>query len=288
MVISRAIVRDLFDHRESVKIFSLLMLVMGVAPILAPLLGGFIATQFDWHMIFWFVGIVAALCLAAIVTMLPESKEDDPAVHIRESFQTYAMVLKDKNFVRNVFTGGFAQAGMFAYITASPNVMINVFGVPPEKFGLVFGSNAAGLILMAQVNAYLMKWWGPQQVLKVSVLLLATLGGFVFGSSVLDLGFWGIVIPLFGYIAVMGITFPNATANSLAGQGAKAGAASALIGTMQFVLASTAAGLMSLFHAPSAVPMAAMVACCGVLSAATYLSKTHTAHGTSGTNPRTS
>lgn len=270
MVISRAVVRDLFEHKDSVRIFSMLMLVMGVAPILAPLLGGFINKNFDWHMIFWIVAVLASLCLVAILSFLPESKEDDPTVSLRASFKAYVTILKHREFLRNALAGGFAQAGMFAYITASPNVMINVFGIPAEHFGWVFGSNAAGLILFSQINAVMMKWWRPAQVLQLSVLLLAGFGSLLLVASILGAGFWGIAPLLFCYISVMGITFPNATANALASQGVRAGSASALIGTLQFVLASVAAWVVSLFHASSTLPMAVVIAGCGLLSATAY------------------
>lgn len=270
MVISRAVVRDLFEHRESARIFSALLLVMGIAPILAPLAGGAIVKYAHWPVIFWVCAGFAILTLVGIWMFLPESKPDDPTVKFRGAFRVYAGIFRDREFLRNALTGGLAQAAMFAYITASPNVFIKVFGVSEQNFGWVFGANAAGLILTAQINARLTRVFRPDQILRVSVMAIAVLGLTLMSVVLAGGGFWATWIPVFGFISCLGVVFPNSTADALASQGARAGSASALIGTLQFVLAALASAAVSALHRPTAFPMAVTMAVGGVGAAVIY------------------
>lgn len=270
MVISRAVVRDLFDHRESARIFSALLLVMGIAPIVAPLAGGLIVKHSTWPLVFWICAVFASVTLAALVAFLPESKADDPQVKMSRAFHVYFEILRDREFIRNALAGGFAQAAMFAYITASPNVFINVFGVAEENFGWFFGANAAGLIMCAQINSRLVVKYQPSQILRVSISALAILALTLVVISLLGAGLWITWLPLFLFISTLGVTFPNSTAEGLKSQGARAGSASALIGTLQFVLAAFASAMVSAFHEASAFPMAVTMATCGTASALIY------------------
>lgn len=269
-VISRAVVRDLFGHRESARIFSALLLVMGIAPIVAPLAGGFLVKYAAWPVIFWICAGFAALTLIALGMFLPESKAADPSVEFRRAFHVYAGIFRDREFLRNALAGGFAQAAMFAYITASPNVFINVFGVAEQNFGWLFGANAAGLILCAQINSRLTRSFRPDQILRVSISMIAVLGVVLVAVSLWGGGLWLTWAPLFLFISTLGVTFPNSTADALASQGVRAGSASALIGTIQFVLAAMASGMVSAFHEASAFPMAVTMATCGMASALIY------------------
>ncbi|HEY8563038.1 MAG TPA: Bcr/CflA family multidrug efflux MFS transporter [Pyrinomonadaceae bacterium] len=264
IVIARATVRDLFDHRESARVFSLLMLVMGVAPILAPLLGGYVALYFGWHAIFGVVSLVSAVCLAAVYRFLPETKEPNPHIRLGEAFAIYLGVLKDRRFLAFTLAGGLAQAGMFAYITGSPFVFIELFGVPAEKYGWIFGSNAVGMIAVSQVNGRLVSRYNPTRILRACLFVTAAFGLLLIAAGVLNFGFWGVLIPIFLYIASLGMIFPNATAGALSEQTENAGSASALIGSLQYTLAAIASSLVSHFSNGTTLPMTALVGVCGV------------------------
>lgn len=264
MVITRATIRDLFNHEDSAKAFSMLMLVMGLAPILAPVIGGQLIRFFHWQSIFW-VGVAASLfCLVAIKKWLPETRKADPNVKISRAFITYFDILKDRDFTRNAIAGGLAQAGMFAYITGSSFVFINFFGVKPENFGWFFGMNAAGFILMAQLNSYLIGRYGANNVLNTA------LKGTAFFALALMLAsnLWPVLpvisLCLFFYVASLGIVLPNSTAAALVHQAHRAGAASALIGTFQFIFATFTSSAISYFHAENVIPMGALIGFCGV------------------------
>ncbi|MDX9731952.1 MAG: Bcr/CflA family multidrug efflux MFS transporter [Bdellovibrionales bacterium] len=275
MVISRAMVRDLFNHSESARVFSLLMLVMGLAPILAPIFGGYLLRVSDWHSIFWLISALAALCIFAVYNWLPETHRTETAPRQTNSvLSTYLSILQDPTFTWNALAGGFAQAGMFAYITGSPFVFMELYGISPDHYGWFFGLNAFGLILASQLNARLLKKRSPDQVLRYSLRVTMLAGLALFGSSltstlmpggfVQNVGLMGVTAPLFFYIASLGMVFPNTTAEALAHQGHRAGAASALIGTLQFVLASLASLTVSLMHSKSSLPMTSVIAFCGV------------------------
>ena len=154
MVLSRAIVSDKCDAVGSAKVFSQLMLVMGLAPILAPMLGGFLVNLHGWQSIFIVLTGFSALAALAVALGLPESLPANvPRQPLSGALRQYGRLLKDREFLGHALTGGIAMAGMFAYIAGSPFVFIKLYGVPAEHYGWLFGSNAAGFILVAQLNA---------------------------------------------------------------------------------------------------------------------------------------
>lgn len=264
IVIARATVRDLFEHSESARIFSLLMLVMGIAPILAPLIGGYVALFFGWHAIFLVVCVFSAIILAAVYALLPETKESNREIRIGSTFRIYLNILKDKDFLGFTLAGGLAQAGMFAYITGSPFVFIELFGVPAENYGWIFGSNALGLIALSQLNGRLLKTYNPTKILRVCLSVTAVFSLLLIFAGVFRFGFWGVAILIFLYVASLGMIFPNATAGALAEQSGNAGSASALIGTLQYGLAAVSSSLVSYLGNGTSLPMTALIGTCGI------------------------
>ncbi|WP_010487349.1 multidrug effflux MFS transporter [Pseudomonas sp. S9] len=269
MVISRAVVRDLCDPITSAKVFSQLMLVMGLAPILAPVLGGVLLGTFGWQSIFVCLTIFSVLCSVAVWRGLPETLDDTHAsAPLSGALGAYLRLFSDWPFIGHALTGGLAVAGMFAYIAGSPFVFIELYGVPAEHYGWVFGSNAAGFILMAQVNAWLVAKHGPSYCLRRVVWFYLACG-----SALLIIALnqpehlWPLLIPLFGCIASLGVLLPNASACAMAGQGRHAGSASALLGSLQFSIAASAAALVSYLHNGTAWPMALVIFGCALLAA---------------------
>lgn len=264
IVIARATVRDLFDHSESARVFSLLMLVMGVAPILAPLIGGYVALLFGWRAIFGVVAVISAAALAAVYSSLPETREPDRSVKISHTLGIYASILKDRSFLGFTLAGGFAAAGMFAYITGSPFVFIELFGIPAENYGWIFGSNAFGLIALSQINGRLVRTVNPTFILRVCLMLTAAFSLFLIAAGLLNFGFWGVAVAVFLYIASLGMIFPNSTAGALAARSEQAGSASALIGSLQYALAAAASTLVSYLNTGTAASMTVTIGVCGL------------------------
>ncbi|MGE8325921.1 multidrug effflux MFS transporter [Pseudomonas urmiensis] len=267
MVLSRAIVSDKCDAVASAKVFSQLMLVMGLAPILAPMLGGVLVNLAGWQSIFLALSLFSAACLLAVSLGLPESfPADMPRQPLSGAFRQYWRLLQDRVFIGHALTGGTAIAGMFAYIAGSPFVFIKLYGVPPEHYGWLFGTNAAGFILMAQVNARLLAKRGPAFLLARAVWLYLAAGLLLLGVAALrPTQLWPLLVPLFVCIASLGCIIPNASACAMSGQGARAGSASALMGCLQFSVAAGAAALVGVLHDGSAVPMALVISLCGAL-----------------------
>ncbi len=266
-VSSRAMVRDLFEPREAARVFSTLMLVMGVAPILAPLVGGYILLWFGWQATFFVLALFGAVALAAALLALPETHAGDPRHSLRLApvLRDYAAILAVPAFTRNVGAAAIAIGGMFAYITASPFVFIQLHGVSAQAYGWFFGANAFGLIAASQVNRALLSRTSPRRVLAGASFVQALAGLAVLTAAVTGwAGPWGLAGTLFLYIACLGLILPNTSAAALAPFASRAGTASALLGTVQFGLAGIISAVVGALHARSAVPMGATIAVCGV------------------------
>ncbi|MDR8366853.1 MULTISPECIES: multidrug effflux MFS transporter [Pseudomonas] len=267
MVISRAVVSDKCDAVGSAKVFSQLMLVMGLAPILAPMLGGLLVNTTGWQSIFLVLTGFSALAGLAVALGLPESLPAHvPRQPLSGALRQYGRLLADPIFLGHALTGGVAIAGMFAYIAGSPFVFIKLYGVPAEHFGWLFGINAAGFILVAQVNARMLAKRGPAFLLARTVWLYLAGGLALLAVSALHTAqLWPLLIPLFLCIASLGCIVPNASACAMNGQGARAGSASAMLGCLQFSVAAGAAALVGVLHDGSAMPMAMVISLCGIL-----------------------
>ncbi|WP_442109986.1 multidrug effflux MFS transporter [Pseudomonas sp. NUPR-001] len=270
MVLSRAIVSDKCDAIASAKVFSQLVLVMGLAPILAPMLGGVLVNAYGWQSIFVALTLFSAACTVAVAIGLPESlPANQPRQPLSGALRQYGRLLKDRVFIGHALTGGIAIAGMFSYIAGSPFVFIKLYGVPAEHYGWLFGSNAAGFILVAQINARLLAKRGPSFLLARAVWVYLAAGLTLLAVSALHPAkLWPLLIPLFICIASLGCIIPNASACAMNGQGARAGSASALLGCLQFSVAAGAAALVGVLHDGSAMPMAMVISLCGLAAVA--------------------
>jgi DHA1 family bicyclomycin/chloramphenicol resistance-like MFS transporter len=273
LVIPRAVVRDYFDQRDSVRMLSMLILVMGSAPILAPLVGGQLLVTFGWRAVFWVLAGYGALWLTMAGLMLPESL---PAIRrhrrqISDVMRVYRKLLADRAYMGYVLSGGLIFSGLLAYIAGSPFVFIEMFGVAPERYGLFFGANAIGIIAASQINRWLADRVDAHRIVSI-VIPIAMTAGFIL---VMDAytgfgGFAGILVPLFFFIACHGFVMPNTTALAMAPHGHVAGSASALLGTLQFVLGAAAGAAVGVLGNGTAVPFAAVIAACGTAAFVTF------------------
>ena len=273
IVIARAVVRDRFDERESARVFSLLMLVMGLAPILAPLIGGQILVLFGWRAIFWTLAGFGLACLTAVVLVLGESlpSERRTAGGLSDALRVYARLLSDRAFMRFNLSGALAIAGMFAYIFGSPFVFMQIHGVRPDRYGWLFGLNALGLIGASQLNRMALGRVAGAGILSRALYVTAAAGlALLIEAWTGAGGLPALLLPLFVYIASLGFVLPNVTAAALAPQGRNAGSASAMLGTVQFGAGAVVGMLLGALGDGTAVPMAALVAACGLSSLAVY------------------
>jgi len=257
-LIGRAMVRDLFPEREAARVFSILMLIMGLAPILAPLIGGQLLLFSGWQGIFYLLLGFATLSLIAVLLTLPESLPKPKRVRhgLGEVFAVYGRLLADRKFCAYSLSMAFASSGMFSYITGSPFVFIRLHGVPPQYYGWLFGSNALGLIACSQFNRYLLRRHSDTVILRHALVVTAVAGVWLGLVGMLDLGgLAGLMAPLFVCISSLGFILPNATAAAMNRSGGHAGSAAALMGGIQFATASSASALVSALENGTALPM---------------------------------
>ena len=273
MVVNRAIVRDLCTPIEAARAFSQLMLVMGVAPILAPLAGGWLMLLGGWELIFTFLAVFAGAFGFLVFFRLPETlPAEGPRSQLSSALGRYGRLLKEPEFMFHALTGGVAMAGMFAYIAGSPFVFIELYGVPVEHYGWFFGMNSAGFVLAAQLNGRLLRRRTPLKLLKSTTLL------FMCSTVALSLvavmqpaSLWPLLVPLFICMALLALVLPNSSACAMAGHGHQAGVASALMGTLQFAIAGVVSAMVGVLHDGTALPMTGMITLCGVTSASMAL-----------------
>lgn len=242
------------------------MLVMGVAPILAPLGGGLLLDLFGWSSIFHGLMLFSALCLGAVLLWLPETRSAElPAAPLSGALGRYRHLLGDRLLIGHGLTGGVAMAGMFAYISGSPYVFIELYGVPAEHYGWLFGANATGFILTAQFNGWLLRYHGPDYWIRrtVWVYCVATLALLAVAISqargtlaAADSAVHQYRQPVLRAAQCHRLRHGRA--------GAHAGSASALIGSLQFTVAAGASALVGALHDGSALPMALVIALCGL------------------------
>ena len=267
LVVPRAVVRDHFDQQDSVRALSLLILVMGLAPILAPLIGGQLLIAWGWRAIFWLLAGYGAISLTVVLLLLPESLpvHARKAQPIRVVLATYGRLLGNRAFMGWVLSGGMIFSGLLAYISGSSFVFIELFKIRPDRFGFFFGANAVGLIAASQVNGWLARRYSPKQVVN-AVMPIAAIAGLalVTGVSTGFAGFLGLLVPLFCFVACLGFVMPSTTALAMAPHGAVAGSASALLGTVQFTMGATSGALVGVLSNGTAVPFGAVIAVCGV------------------------
>jgi DHA1 family bicyclomycin/chloramphenicol resistance-like MFS transporter len=269
MVVARAIVRDLFDEKQSAKVFSSLMLVMGLAPILAPLAGGFLAGHVGWRAIFWVLTLAGLATLCSTALFYRESLPPDR--RIRQSpgdvLRTYSYLLRHREFMLHALTVSVGTAGLFAYVGGSPYVFQKIFHISEARFGLYFGPIACGIIGMSQVNGLLAGRFDIRRILRAALLVNAAAGLALLASALTGAGgFWGIYLPLWFVIASMGFVFPNTTVLAMSPHGRIAGNASAVLGFLQFGISAIGgeivAHLQNAQLTPTPVPMAATIALC--------------------------
>ncbi|WP_299824039.1 multidrug effflux MFS transporter [uncultured Pontibacter sp.] len=269
MVASRAVVRDVFPVKDIPKAFSMLMLVMGVAPIVAPTIGGFVTAHLGWRYIFAVLAAIGVAVMLLIVFLLPESKGPDKTISLKPKsvLNEFMGVLKNPVFVTYAFATSTAQAGMFAYIAGSPFVFMEIFGLTETQFGWAFGMNAFGYIAGSQFNNLMLRKRTSAQITLGSGVVQFTAGMLLlFGNYFGYLNAAGSLILIFSYMFCLGVLGPNASALALAPFARNAGSASALMGSAQMATGAIASVLVSTLHNNTAIPMMAVMAGATIIS----------------------
>jgi MFS transporter, DHA1 family, multidrug resistance protein len=260
-VVTMAIVRDLFVGRAAATLFSRLMLVLGVAPVLAPTIGGEVLRFTSWRGVFVVLAVLALMLLVVAAVALPETLPEARRrpLGMRNTLRTYRGLLHDRTFVGLVLVAGLAMSGLFGYVAGSSFVFQEQFGLDEQQFGLLFGAGALFLIGATQLNAALLRRFEPRAILPFG-LVLATLAGAVLlvlaatGTG----GIVGVVAPLWTVLFATGLVMPNAPTLALARHGEAAGTASSLLGATQMGVGAIVSPLVGVLG-NSAVAMGAVM-----------------------------
>ncbi len=262
MVISRAVVRDLADGQAAAIMMSRLVLVMGVAPILAPTVGGAILTFAHWRVIFWLLAAYGAVCVISAWRVLPETLPPERRSRLSPGGQAarYLAIIRERTFLTHAIMGASGTFCMFAYLAGSSPVFIQGFGLSPSRFALIFGLCSCGLIAGSQLNARLLPRVGLFRMLRI--ISRVSLGGTILlvvvafsGLHVLAL----IVAPLILILGCQGFSNANTSAGALSRHAAHAGSAAALMGMLQFGLGASSGLLVGLLTDGTPRGMAAMM-----------------------------
>lgn len=263
VVVSRAVVRDLFDEHESARFYAMMMIIGGLAPILAPSLGSLLLAWWSWRSIFLFVACFAACCLLGILARVPETLPHGARMFGNAAvvLRNYVGLIRNRKFIYYALSVGFGYSGLFAYISSSPFLFMKLFGVSPQRYSLLFMTNAAGIYCAGQSNRWLLRRLGPRQILgRAAVINLAAGVSLV----VVALGGWG-GLPLFFallfiVISSLGWIFPNVIAVAMKPVADQAGSASALLGVMQFTFGAASASFIGALAARTALPAVSVIA----------------------------
>jgi DHA1 family bicyclomycin/chloramphenicol resistance-like MFS transporter len=266
-VLARAVVRDVYGERAA-RVLSTMVLIMGAAPLVAPLVGGQLLLLASWRAIFFALATFGALCLAASLLVVGETLPPPQRLRISAvgMIRSYGMLLGNPRYLGFALGGGSVYGGLFAYLAGSPFVFITLYGVPAERFGFLFAINVAGLMLAASINRRIVMRLGPHRLLAYA-LIGAAIAGCVLLAVALS-GRGGLIalfVPLWCYISCLGFVGTNAMACGLSLYPERAGTASALSGTVQFTVGALCGALVGLFNDGTALPMAAIIAGSGIL-----------------------
>ena len=273
MVISRAVVRDRYDDHEVLHVFSLLSLVFAIAPVAAPLIGGWVLAVADWRWIFGVQALFGVAAGTAAYLRLPESRSEDTRRRAlaENAAASYIALLRQPLLTGYLLTGALSGAALFSYIASAPRVVMGEFHIPALHFGWVFGANAIGITLASQINARLARRV-PGEALLQCALFGALAAGVVLVVCAATRwgGVWGVLAPLFLVISALGFSQPNTTAAAMSVDRHRAGATAALLGTGFFGVGSLSGAVTSLIPGRASTAMGLVISATLALAIAVY------------------
>lgn len=262
-VASVSMVRDLFPVKDIPKVFSLLMLVVGLSPMLAPTVGGYVTDWYGWHMVFVILMFIGIIIMLGAQFGLPDSYEPDTSISLKPKpiLKNFASVLKEPQFYTYAFTGAIAFSGLFTYVAASPIIFMDIYKVDPKMYGWIFAFMSLSFILSSQLNSVLLKWYRSEQLIYGALLTQSVVAVVFLVLAINDmLGLYETIGMLFLFLACLGISNPNTAGLTLAPFTNNAGSASALMGAIQLGLGALASFAVGVFVTASIYPMVLIMA----------------------------
>lgn len=278
-------VRDIFPVEENAKVFALLILILGISPLIAPTVGGYVTDSIGWQAVFVILACIALLIAIASQVLLPAVYKADPTFSLKPEpiIKNFAEVFKNAQFITYALTGAVAFSGLFVYVSGSPQIFMEIFHLDSKTFGWIFAGLSIGLIGASQVNTILLKKYSSQKIILVALVSQAVLTVIFLIASLNHLTeMYSTIAFIFLYLVCLGLISPNASALSLAPFTRNAGSASSVMGALQMAIGAAAATGMSFFHAQTTTPMvmvmsiAATMALCILVNGRRYVKETIT------------
>lgn len=261
-VAAMAMVRDYFPVQESAKVFSLLVLVIGLSPLFAPTIGGFITAWLGWQWIFMMLLIIAVVILVISIIFLPPAHQPDPTVSLKPGpmVKSFYSILINRQFVTYALASAFGFAVLFVYVAGSPIIFMQVFHVTPQAYGGIFAGLSVGFIGSNQANIWVLRRYKSAQIFRVAIICQVVFCALFFTGALLNwYGLAGTLVMIFLCIGCLGFINPNAQALALAPFSKNVGSASALIGFLQIGIGGAISASISFFPATSSVPSAMLM-----------------------------
>ncbi len=254
-----AMVRDLFEPRESAKVFSLLILILGVSPLLAPTIGGYLSIYFGWSSVFVVLAVGSTILLTVVARILPESHKADKSHILRPLpiLKNYLSILLEPKFYTYSLAGALGFSGLFVYLAASPTIFMEIFQVSEQVYGWIFALIAMGLVGMSQLNVVLLKKYKNEQIL-LGALSALTLTSVIFFICAYNgwYNVYSVVATMFVFLSCIGLSNPNSSALAMAPFGSKAGSAAAMLGFLQMGIGASASVCVGILKAQQLFPLA--------------------------------
>lgn len=265
MVAARALVRDLFPVNENAKVFSMLMLVIAVSPIIAPTFGGFITAHFGWHSIFITLAAISFVTFLAVFFWLPAGRKPDREMSLlpKSIMKGFLSVSRVPMFYTYALTSALASSGLYSYIAGSPFVFMKLYRVSEKQYGWIFAIIAMGLVLASQLNTLLLRKFTSEKITIIALACQVATGlSLVMATYFGWLNLYSTIVLIWLYLATQGLIFPNTSALALSPFAKNAGTASALMGAVQLGIGALATAIVSALNETSAMPMVAVMCTC--------------------------
>jgi MFS transporter, DHA1 family, multidrug resistance protein len=272
LVISRAIVRDLFSGRELTKFFTMMVLVGNLGPIVAPIAGGGILAFTNWHGVFIALAIIGAVLLFTVAFKLEETLPEENRVpsNLPQIMNNFGSLFRDRTFMGYALAQGFTTAGIFAYVSGVPFVYQNIYEVTPQQFSFLFGTNGLALIIGSQLVGRFADIIPERTFLKIGLVISNIAGAVLLIALLLKAPLFAVAIPIFFFISSISMIGTTSFALAIETQGHIAGSASALLGLLPFLLGSLTAPLVGIAGAYTGVPMGVIIFCSSFLAFLSY------------------
>jgi len=269
-----AMVRDFFPVRETARIISLIILILGASPLLAPSAGGFVSVHLGWQWVFIVLAVVALINLLVVFWYLPEGHQPDRSVSLRPMpiLRNYIEVLKEPQFITFALSGAFAFSGLLVYVAGAPIIFMEVFNVSAQTFGFIFAGLAVGFIGSNQVNVLLLKKYSSEQIFRASLLVVCPVSVlFLVGTHFGWFGLWPTLVLLFIALSSLGLAYPNAAALALVPFDHNIGSASAMLGFLQIGVSGLASASIGVFDSHGMLPVTIILAATSWIGLAIFL-----------------